>query len=129
MGFLNDPKSRPKWFSAAEIAEAGYHPYMNGATLAWHSDVFRSFAALDRRRLGAAYDHVLPFRAAVLKGSYYTAELLVQRRIHGEELGEAKIRPYSRSACSRRDLLRLRLRRKNMHAGRLESTLLDKAEI
>jgi glycosyltransferase involved in cell wall biosynthesis len=87
MSFLNDPKSKPKWLSAAEIAEAGYQSSMNGATLAWHCDVFRRFTDLDRRRLGAAYDHVLPFRAALLNGSYYTAEPLVQWRIHGKNSG------------------------------------------
>jgi glycosyltransferase involved in cell wall biosynthesis len=87
MSFLNDPKSKPTWLSAAEIAKAGHHPYMNGATLAWHADVFRSFGPLDRRRLSAAYDHVLPFRATLLNGSYYTAEPLVQWRIHGKNSG------------------------------------------
>lgn len=82
-----NPKSENQFLSAAEIARAGFHPCMHGATLAWHPDLFRSFEPLDNLRLGAAYDHVLPFRGAVLKGSYYVAQPLVKWRVHGKNLG------------------------------------------
>jgi glycosyltransferase involved in cell wall biosynthesis len=85
--FVNDTKSESKWLSAAEIAQRGYHPCMHGATLAWHPDVFRRFAPLTGSRLGAAYDHVLPFRAAILNGSYYVAQPLVRWRVHAKNAG------------------------------------------
>jgi hypothetical protein len=82
-----NPKSEDQWVSAAEIAKLGFHPCMHGATLAWHPELFRSFQPLDGLRLGAAYDHVLPFRGALLKGSYYVAQPLVRWRVHGMNLG------------------------------------------
>ena len=82
-----NPKSENQWVSATEIAKLGFHPCMHGATLAWHTELFRSFEPLDGLRLGAAYDHVLPFRGALLKGSYYVAQPLVRWRVHGMNLG------------------------------------------
>jgi len=82
-----NPRSKDHWLSATEIARTGYHESMHGATLAWRPDLFRSFEPLDGLRLGAAYDHVLPFRGAILKGSYYVAEPLVRWRVHGMNLG------------------------------------------
>jgi hypothetical protein len=73
-----NPKSNDQWISAAEIARAGFHPHMHGATLAWRPDLFRRFEPLDTLRLGAAYDHVLPFRGAILQGSYYVAQPLLR---------------------------------------------------
>jgi len=90
MNFVNDPKSEPRWLSATEIVGRGYHSCMHGATLAWHADVFRSFGALNGSRLGAAYDHVLPFRAALLHGNYYVAKSLVRWRVYGKNAGNEK---------------------------------------
>jgi hypothetical protein len=73
--------------SQAHFAERGYDSRMNGATLAWRPDVFRRFAPLTAARLGAAYDHVLPFRAALLHGSYYIPQKLVRWRVHGKNAG------------------------------------------
>jgi glycosyltransferase involved in cell wall biosynthesis len=75
-----------RWFSPAELAK-GYTPYMHGATLAWHPDVFRRFGPLDNLRLHAAYDHVLPFRAGLLNGSYYVSQTLLRWRVHGKNFG------------------------------------------
>ena len=80
------PEGEAKWFSAVELAD-GYTRYMHGATMAWHQDVFRKFGPLDNLRLHAAYDHVLPFRGALLGGSYHVPLKLLQWRVHGKNYG------------------------------------------
>jgi hypothetical protein len=55
---------------------------MLGATIAFEPDVVRSFAPLGER-LAAGLDHVLPLRAAAMKGFYYLDEPLVLYRRHG----------------------------------------------
>ncbi len=99
VGFVNDPKRETQWLSAAELAQCGYDPRMHGATLAWRPDVFRRFAPLTASRLGAAYDHVLPFRAAMLNGSYYLAQPLVRWRSPCKKFGDSELRPHSRTTC------------------------------
>jgi glycosyltransferase involved in cell wall biosynthesis len=80
-------QTEPKWIPAAEIAVRGYVSEADGATLAWHRDVFGEFGRLDERRLRGAYDHVLPFRAGLLNGAYYVPWPLLQRRSHGANYG------------------------------------------
>ena len=81
------PEGEAKWFSAVELAD-GYTRYMHGATMAWHQDVFRKFEPLDNLRLnGGTYDHILPFRAALLGGSYHVPLKLLQWRVHGKNYG------------------------------------------
>jgi glycosyltransferase involved in cell wall biosynthesis len=87
VGLVHDADDGEDWLAAAHLAERGYDSRMNGATLAWRPEVFRRFAPLTAARLGAAYDHVLPFRAALLHGSYYTPQKLVRWRVHGKNAG------------------------------------------
>jgi glycosyltransferase involved in cell wall biosynthesis len=87
VGLVRDADHGADWLAAAHLAERGYDSRMHGATLAWQPDVFRRFAPLTAARLGAAYDHVLPFRAALLHGSYYTPQRLVRWRVHGKNAG------------------------------------------
>jgi glycosyltransferase involved in cell wall biosynthesis len=87
VGLVHDADDGADWLAAARLAKRGYDSRMNGATLAWRPDVFRRFAPLTAARLGAAYDHVLPFRAALLRGSYYTPQRLVRWRVHGKNAG------------------------------------------
>ena len=87
---LQDPltsREEALWVSAAEIARRGYLLEADGATLAWHRDVFAKFGRLDGLRLRGQYDHVLPFRASMLNGVRYLPSLLVQRRTHGGNYG------------------------------------------
>jgi glycosyltransferase involved in cell wall biosynthesis len=79
--------SEPQWIPAAEIAKRGYVLEADGATLAWHRDVFIQFGRLDGTRLRGACDHVLPFRAGLLNGVYYVPSPLLQRRSHGANYG------------------------------------------
>lgn len=79
--------SEPKWVQAAEFVNHGYVLEADGATLAWHRDVFAKFGRLDGSRLRAAYDHVLPFRAGLLTGLYYLPSPLLRRRTHGANYG------------------------------------------
>ena len=79
--------SEPKWIQAAEFAKQGYVLEADGATLAWHRDVFAKFGRLDGSRLRGSYDHVLPFRAGLLTGHYYLPAPLLRRRTHGANYG------------------------------------------
>jgi glycosyltransferase involved in cell wall biosynthesis len=87
VGLVHDAGDEAGWLIAAHIAKRGYDSRMNGATLAWRPEVFRRFAPLTAPRLGAAYDHVLPFRAALLNGTYYTPQKIVRWRVHGKNSG------------------------------------------
>ncbi len=84
---LMTPRSEPKWIQSADFAKHGYVLEADGATLAWHRDVFAKFGRLDGSRLRAAYDHVLPFRAALLAGVYYLPSPQLRRRTHGANYG------------------------------------------
>jgi glycosyltransferase involved in cell wall biosynthesis len=75
-----------QWVKPATLTK-GYTPLMLGAALASHADVFRKFSRLTNERLHAAYDHVLPFRGALLNGSYYVSESLLRWRVHGKNYG------------------------------------------
>jgi hypothetical protein len=84
---LHNPDSESRWIAAVDIARDGYSRYADGASLAWHRDVYLKFGRLDGLRLRGSYDHVLPFRASMLSGVYYVPTPLLQRRKHEANYG------------------------------------------
>ena len=59
---------------------------MLGATLAFEPEVVTKFAPLTAKLLATGLDHVLPLRAAMLKGFFYVDEPLVLYRRHGTNM-------------------------------------------
>ena len=77
------PIDQPAGFVSAEtMVGAGWVPPMLGAALAWRTRVYADFPTLNSRYLVFGYDWLVPFRAAVGRGAYYTPEPLLQYRRH-----------------------------------------------
>ncbi len=91
--------------AAREIASGMWAWEMLGATLAMEPTVIRGFQPL-AGRLAVGLDHVLPMRAAVLKGLYYVDQPLVLYRRHGGNLSKSAVnrRVGSRTAFVEADL-------------------------
>ena len=69
-----------------EMVAKGWIPEMLGATLAFEPAVLRKFDPLTRHTLAAGLDHVLPLRAAAMKGLYHLAEPLLLYRRHDDNM-------------------------------------------
>lgn len=72
--------------TAEQIVEQGWHPYMVGATLACHRNLFTKFSWIDPKDAVVGFDHIFPFRAALLNGMCYLSEPLVHWRKHDTNL-------------------------------------------
>lgn len=65
----------------------GWNSMMLGASFAFDRAVHDNFPAATHRNLPlGGWDHVWPFRAALLKGMYYVAEPLLRYRQHSQSL-------------------------------------------
>jgi glycosyltransferase involved in cell wall biosynthesis len=64
------------------IAMTRYPRGCLGAALAFDREVFDRFGPLNHRRSAVSTDHILPFRAALLKGVHYIDEPLLKWRLH-----------------------------------------------
>lgn len=78
----NPRTGRSRFISAAEIILRKWRPQMLGATMAFEPEILSHFEPLDLRALSRGLDHVLPLRAAAMKGLYYIADRLVDYRLH-----------------------------------------------
>jgi hypothetical protein len=87
MGLVNEVGGS-RAITIDDIIGKGWQSTMLGSTLACHQDVVRQFLRLDTQRLIAGLDHVLPFRAGLLKGAYYVGEPLLQWRQHDRNVGD-----------------------------------------
>ncbi|HLF59110.1 MAG TPA: glycosyltransferase [Alphaproteobacteria bacterium] len=72
----------------SEILELKWKKTMLGASFAIDREVFTRFGWLDRRVIPVGTDHILPFRAAMLRGMYYLAEPLMYWRQHATNTGD-----------------------------------------
>jgi hypothetical protein len=79
----------PRLVLAEEIVKKGWFYEMLGAVLAFEPDVLRKFEPLTKQTLAAGLDHVLPLRAAAMRGFYYLAEPLVLYRWHEGNMSNA----------------------------------------
>jgi glycosyltransferase involved in cell wall biosynthesis len=62
---------------------------MLGATQAMRRDVFERFQPWTKTTVWGGWDHVLPFRGALLGGMHYTGEVLMDWRQHVNNMGKA----------------------------------------
>ncbi|HEY5225792.1 MAG TPA: glycosyltransferase [Methylovirgula sp.] len=74
--------SQSRLVTAEEIIARGWIDEMLGATLAFETEVVSSFDRLTPQNLGWGLDHVLPLRAAAMKGFFYISDVLVSYRLH-----------------------------------------------
>lgn len=75
-----------RFIAAEEIIAKGWIAEMLGATLAFESEVVSSFDRLTADSLGWGLDHVLPLRAAAMKGFFYLSDRLVSYRLHSNNM-------------------------------------------
>jgi len=59
----------------------GWLPVYLGATLAFHREVIDTFGGIDPRKVPDANDHIMPMRAALMRGIRYVAEPLLDYRL------------------------------------------------
>lgn len=76
----------PRPVTAEEMIEGAWQWELLGATLAFEPQVLSAFRPLSSRALAFGLDHVLPLRAALLKGVHYLAEPLVLYRRHANSM-------------------------------------------
>ena len=72
---------------ADEFAATGWSPFVYGAALSWHRDVFDQFGPIDINGTARASDWIIPYRASLLKGIYYLKSPALSRRIHVNSRG------------------------------------------
>jgi glycosyltransferase involved in cell wall biosynthesis len=77
-----------RFVPAEEIIAKGWIAEMLGATLAFESEVVTSFERLTADNLGWGLDHVLPLRAAAMKGIFYLSDSLISYRLHGNNMSQ-----------------------------------------
>lgn len=75
-----------RFVTAEEIIAKGWIAEMLGATLAFESEVVSAFDRLTADSLGWGLDHVLPLRAAAMKGLFYLSDRLVSYRLHSNNM-------------------------------------------
>ncbi len=88
MGSSNNPYKTggSRLITAEEIILHGWLPEMLGATIAFDPQILSAFAPLTAQTLSRGLDHVLPLRAAAMKGLYFVAEALIDYRIHAANM-------------------------------------------
>ncbi|MEL6201356.1 MAG: glycosyltransferase [Pseudomonadota bacterium] len=80
-------KTGDRLILAEEFAEKGWSNHMHGPVLTWHRDVFDKFKPIDVDGTARASDWVIPYRASLLKGIYYTKEPTLLLRQHANSRG------------------------------------------
>ena len=73
---------KPDQFVPPEAIVRKWSQLHLGATMAWSPDVFAKFPPWSPERIWGASDHFIPFRGALLGGTYYLDQPLVRRRLH-----------------------------------------------
>ncbi|MEM7288803.1 MAG: glycosyltransferase [Pseudomonadota bacterium] len=72
---------------AEEFARTGWTPFVYGAALSWHRDVFEKFGPIDIDGTARASDWIIPYRASLLNGIYYLKNPMLLRRMHKDSRG------------------------------------------
>jgi glycosyltransferase involved in cell wall biosynthesis len=95
--YIIDAESKPKGLLCSEeshrieldeVLELKWKKTMLGAAFAFDREIFTRFGWLNRRVIPVGTDHLLPFRAAMLRGMYFVAEPLLYWRQHGTNAGD-----------------------------------------
>lgn len=70
------------WINASDMIKNGMNNTMLGAVIAWHRTVYTEFPPLLSAQYPFAHDLHIAFRGALLGGTRFLEEPLLQRRIH-----------------------------------------------
>ena len=73
---------RNRSISVEDIIATAWEDTRHTATYACSKELFTRFDPIDPTKIVAGLDHILPFRAGLLKGMYYLGQPLVQWRRH-----------------------------------------------
>jgi hypothetical protein len=86
-GWKPEP-GQSRFVTAEEIIAKGWIAEMLGATLAFESEVVSAFDRLTADSLGWGLDHVLPLRAAAMKGLFHLSDCLISYRLHSNNMSQ-----------------------------------------